>query len=73
LFVDHAAPITPTPRPAARAASRYSSAAFFATIVSPRYCPQLMQTRCGTRGAPQFGQAWTVGRFSPDFFIHAER
>jgi hypothetical protein len=51
----------------------YSSADFFATIVSPRYWPQLMHTRCGTRGAPQLGQAWTVGRFSPDFFIHAER
>jgi hypothetical protein len=51
----------------------YSSAAGFATIVSPRYWPHAMQTRCGTLGAPQLGQAWTVGRFSPDFFIHAER
>jgi hypothetical protein len=51
----------------------YSSADFFATICSPPYWPQLMQTRCGTRGAPQFAHACTVGRFSPDFLLHAER
>ena len=53
--------------------ARYSSAAFFAMIVSPRYWPQLMHTRCAMRGAPQFEQACTIMWFSPDFLLHAER
>jgi hypothetical protein len=32
-----------------------------------------MQTRCGMRGASQFGQAWTMGLFSPERRIQAER
>ena len=56
-----------------RSSNRYSSAAFFATTVSPPYVPHAMQTRCGTRGAPQPLQACTVGRFAPDLRLHAER
>jgi hypothetical protein len=46
--------------PHGRRKPAYSSAAFFATIVWPRYCPQLMQTRCGIRGALQLGQGCTI-------------
>jgi hypothetical protein len=66
-------PSTTTRIAAALLYAPYSSAAGFATMVSPLYWPQLMQTRWGTRGAPQFLQGWTIGWFAPDFRIQADR